>query len=88
MRVKDADAVEPEISTKRPATSLNVHGVDGIAGRSFCAGDKTMNGHSGKTALVPERDTNDEISNRQQLQNGRIELRQKSHAAFAEYRKW
>jgi hypothetical protein len=47
-----------------------------------------MNGHSGKIALAPERDTNDEISNRQQLQNGRIELRQESNVAFAECRKW
>ena len=47
-----------------------------------------MDGNSGKIALAPERDTNDEISNRQQLQNGRIELLQKSNVAFVECRKW
>ena len=36
-----------------------------------------MNENSGKVALAPERDTNDEISNRQQLQDGMIELLQK-----------
>ena len=86
--VNAAEAAAPEISTNRPATSSSVHGVDGIAGRSFCAGDKAMNGHSGKTALAPERDTNDQISNRQQLQIGRIELLWEKNVAFVKCRKW
>jgi hypothetical protein len=40
--VSAADAVELDISTKRPATSPSDHGDCGTTGGNFCAGDKTI----------------------------------------------
>jgi hypothetical protein len=86
--VSAAEAVEAEISTNRPATSLSVHGVRGTtAGRNFSVEDEAMDGNSGKVILHLSGTQTNEISNRQQLQDGMVELLRESNAAFAECRK-
>jgi hypothetical protein len=70
--VSAADAVELDISTKRPATSPSDHGDCGTTGRNFCAGDKTI--ERDKRSAGEQR--------RKQLQDGIIELLWQGIVAF------
>jgi hypothetical protein len=76
--VSAADAVELDISTKRPATSPSDHGDCGTTGRNFCAGDKTI--ERDKRSAGEQR--------RKQLQDGIIELLWQGIVAFTGCRKW